>query len=55
MAPPRKLVHQSSLIERPASACVHAERSSAAACGHSKRRIAMALAVLLCAIIVSWP
>ena len=55
MAPPRKLVHQSSLIERPASACVHAERSSAAACGHSKRRIAMALAVLLCAMIVSSP
>jgi hypothetical protein len=35
---------------------VHAERSLlAAACGHSKRRIAMALAVLLCAMIVSSP
>jgi hypothetical protein len=55
MAPPRKLVHQSSLVERPASACVHAERSLTAACGHSKRRIAMALAVLLCAMIVSSP
>src|ERR1700676_2322714 len=52
MAPPRKLVHQSSLIESPASACVHAERSLAAACGHSKRRIAMVLAMLLCAMIV---
>jgi hypothetical protein len=55
MAPPRKLVHQSSLIERPASACVHAERSLARACGQSKRRIAMALAVLLFAMIVSSP
>ena len=55
MAPPRKLVHQSSLIERPASPCVHAERSLAPACGHSKRRIAMALAALLCAMIVSSP
>jgi hypothetical protein len=55
MAPPRKLVPQSSLIERPATAGVHAERSLAAACGHSKRRIAMALAVLLCAMIVSSP
>jgi hypothetical protein len=55
MAPPRKLVHQSSLIERPASACVHVERSLAAACGRCKRRIAMALAVLLCAMVVSSP
>jgi hypothetical protein len=53
MAPPRKLVHQSSLVERPASACVHAERSLATAFGHSKRRIAMALALLLCAMILS--
>src|SRR5580700_8401991 len=53
MAPPRKLVHQSSLIERPASACVHAERSLSDACGLSKRRIAMALALLLCAMILS--
>jgi hypothetical protein len=53
MAAPRKLVHQSSLIERPASACVHAERSLSDACGHSKRRIAMALALLLCAMILS--
>jgi hypothetical protein len=55
MAPPRKLQHQSLLIERPASACVHAERSLAAFCGHSKRRTAMALAALLCAMIVSSP
>ena len=55
MAPPRKLVHRSSLIDRPASPCVHAERSPAAACGDSKRGIAMALAVLLCAMIVSPP
>ncbi len=55
MAPPRKLQHQSLLIERPASACMHAERSLAAFCGHSKRRTAMALAVLLCAMIVSSP
>ena len=55
MVAPGKLVHQSSLIERPASPCVHAERSLAAACGHSKRRIAMALAVLLCAMIASSP
>jgi hypothetical protein len=34
---------------------VHAERRLAAACGHGKRRIAMALAVLLCAMIVSSP
>ena len=53
MAAPRKLVHQFSLIERPASACVHAERSLSDAFGHSKRRIAMALVVLLCAMIVS--
>src|SRR4029077_15958406 len=53
MAPSRKLEQQSSPIERPASAGVHAERILAAACGHSKRRIAMALVVLLCAMIVS--
>jgi hypothetical protein len=55
MARPRKLVHQSLLINGPASAFVHAEHSLAAACSHSKRRIAMALAVLLCAMIVSSP
>jgi hypothetical protein len=55
MAAPRKLVHQSSLIERPASACVPAERSLSDACGYSNRRIAMALALLLCAMILSSP
>src|SRR5580692_2943862 len=55
MAPPGKLVHQSSLSARPASPWVHAERSLAAACGHSERRIAISLAVLLYAMIVSSP
>ena len=55
MAAPTKLVHQSSLIDGPASACMHAERSLSNACGHSQRRIAMALALLLCAMILSSP
>jgi hypothetical protein len=55
MAPPRKLVHQSSLIDKPASGCVPAQRSAAAARAHSKRRIAIALAVLLCAMMASSP
>src|ERR1700686_3525528 len=55
MEPPRKLVLQSSLAERRESLRAQAERSSAAACGRSKRRIAMALAVFLCAMIGSSP
>jgi len=61
MGPPRKLVLPYSPVERRVSPQagpersrrVQAERSSADACGYSKRRLA--LAVLLCAIIVSSP
>ena len=52
MAPPRKLALQSLPVERRTSPPLQAERSSAAACGHSKRQIAIALEVLLCAMIV---
>src|SRR5580704_14454 len=55
MAPPGKLVHQFSLSARRASQWVHAYRSFATACGRSERRIGMALAVLLCAMIVRSP
>ncbi len=63
MAPPRKLALQPSLVKRRASlpACpersrrVQADRSSPAGCGHSNRRIAIALALLLGAMIVSSP
>ena len=61
MGPPRKLVLPYSPVERRVSPQagpersrrVQAERSSSDACGYSKRRLA--LAVLLCAIIVSSP
>src|ERR1700723_621648 len=55
MEPPRKLVQQSSLLEKRTSMRMPAERSPAAALGHGKPRIAMALAVLLYAMIVSSP
>ena len=61
MEPLRKLVQQFLLLERRTSlpVCpeqsrgVQAESSSAAAWGQSKQRIAIALVVLLCALIVS--
>ena len=53
MEPPRKLVQQSSRVERLMSLRLQVEDSSAAVWGRSKRRIAIALSVLLCAMIVS--
>jgi hypothetical protein len=52
---PKKLVLslQSSRAERRVSLRAQAERSSAATCGSGKRRIAIGLALLLCAMIVS--
>jgi hypothetical protein len=63
MEPPTKFVLESSLVERrtPLRACaeqsrrVQAERSSPAGCRHRKRRIAITLAVFLCAMIISSP
>src|SRR3984885_2503463 len=55
MEPPRKLVQQSSLLEKRTSMRMPAERSPAAALVHSKPRIAISLAVLLYAMIVSSP
>ena len=60
MEPPRKLVLTSSPTERQVSlrarsgrrGTVEAEHGSVAVHGHSKRRVTIALAVLLCAIIV---
>jgi hypothetical protein len=55
MEPPRKLVQQSSLLEKRTSMRMPAERSPAAALVYSKPRIAISLAVLLYAMIVSSP
>jgi len=55
MDPSRKLALQSSLAERRACLRAQADRSSALACGPCHRRIAILLAVLLCAMIVSSP
>jgi hypothetical protein len=57
MQPPKKLATrlQSSLLERWAYPTVQAERSSAVSWGYGKRRIAIALAVLLFAAIVWLP
>jgi hypothetical protein len=55
MEPPRKLVQQSSLLEKRTSMRMSAGRSPAAVLFHSKPRMAMALAVLLYATIVSSP
>ncbi|MFZ1051544.1 MAG: hypothetical protein WAN41_12695 [Candidatus Sulfotelmatobacter sp.] len=49
---PRKFVQQSSLLEKRASLRVQTESNSAAVWGRGKRRIAIALAALLCAMIV---
>ena len=49
---PRKFVQQSSLLEKRVSLRVQTESNSAAVWGRSKRRIAIALAALLCAMIV---
>jgi hypothetical protein len=55
MEPPRKLVQQSSLLEKRTSMRMSAGRSPAAVLFHSKPRMAMALAVLSYAMIVSSP
>jgi hypothetical protein len=53
----RKFVHQSPLPEPEKRACLRVQKESSrvAACGHSKRRIAIDLAALLCAMaIIVW-
>src|ERR1700685_1801216 len=53
MEPPRKLVQQSSRVEKLMSLRLQVESSSPAVWGRSMRRIAIALSALLCMMIVS--